>query len=407
MRNFTAQLVATASIWTNNAMAQLPRECFFVTEMHGPAKADESFLMSDLPKLMASYKPGMKLESVIGYQASSRADSLVTGLQVNFAGDKQSALQLPIVGVQQEEFAIEKADLTEDQPDRISILTNDLLGVCDVIIHHGDTTTHFTKDNRKCLLGLEGIRETTLLLPEETPLVGFHGTSNSEKLSSLGLILADTESPQCQKPLENPHLELYDGMSIFEASTEAESTISVREKSRATALEAILVFDSMIKAIENKLEVTHKIEELEQAMPLQIHPSEAITVDSLKKLMNRLTKIDLGKNATTKTELKQVFDQLSSIYAAEEDYYELPVKVAQLLTVYQQLQVTDSTYENSFQDRKPTDQADFIDLTILFDKLVEHYTEGNNPELNVKESKSLVEIFDSLKQFYETGRGQF
>lgn len=63
MRNFSTNLVSAvaaaicAAGLSKYANAQLPRECFFMTEMHG--LSDEGDLMSDLPTLMAMYKPGM------------------------------------------------------------------------------------------------------------------------------------------------------------------------------------------------------------------------------------------------------------------------------------------------------------------------------------------------------------
>ncbi len=45
------------------AMAQLPRECFFVADVHGPSIVGAD-LISDLPILMGMYQPGMHLEAV-------------------------------------------------------------------------------------------------------------------------------------------------------------------------------------------------------------------------------------------------------------------------------------------------------------------------------------------------------
>ena len=88
MKNFSANLVAVASIFSGLSQyvkAQLPRECFFVTDMHGPS--DIGDLMSDLPTLMAMYKPGMKLDSIIALQDGEDNDVL-TGLKVNLSGNR-------------------------------------------------------------------------------------------------------------------------------------------------------------------------------------------------------------------------------------------------------------------------------------------------------------------------------
>ena len=58
---FATQLLAVA------VMGQLPRECFFVTEMHGPS-FEGTDLLSDLPALTSMYKPGMKMQTVVGLQ---------------------------------------------------------------------------------------------------------------------------------------------------------------------------------------------------------------------------------------------------------------------------------------------------------------------------------------------------
>ena len=59
MRNFTISMLAAST-----AMAQLPRECFFVADVHGPSIVGAD-LISDLPILMAMYKPGTHLEAIL------------------------------------------------------------------------------------------------------------------------------------------------------------------------------------------------------------------------------------------------------------------------------------------------------------------------------------------------------
>ena len=66
MQGFTTKLIASAAL-SYTARAQLPRECFYVTDMQGPSIPD-SDLVSDLPTLMAMYKPGMRLESIVALQ---------------------------------------------------------------------------------------------------------------------------------------------------------------------------------------------------------------------------------------------------------------------------------------------------------------------------------------------------
>jgi hypothetical protein len=77
MKNFTVQLVATA-VLSLTVRAQLPRECFYVTQLHG-YENDWSDLLSDLPTLMTMYKPGMRLKSITAMQDPEEGN-LLTGL---------------------------------------------------------------------------------------------------------------------------------------------------------------------------------------------------------------------------------------------------------------------------------------------------------------------------------------
>ena len=71
--NFISELLVTALISLQIVEAAgLPRHCFIVTPMHGVGTEerwseqlnDETDLLSDLPKLMAMYEPGMLLDSI-------------------------------------------------------------------------------------------------------------------------------------------------------------------------------------------------------------------------------------------------------------------------------------------------------------------------------------------------------
>ena len=61
-KSFAAHLVAATAILSglDVVMGQMPRECFYVTEMHGP-QMNGTDLISDLPTLTSKFKPGMKL----------------------------------------------------------------------------------------------------------------------------------------------------------------------------------------------------------------------------------------------------------------------------------------------------------------------------------------------------------
>jgi len=68
--------------------------------------------------------------------------------------------------------------------------------------------------------------ETMVRIPEETPLVGFHGRSDGTMLNSLGLIFFNAKEPACLKqPRVGDHHDSYEG-SIFEQSEAAERAIT-------------------------------------------------------------------------------------------------------------------------------------------------------------------------------------
>ena len=109
MRNFSANLIAVASIFSLDnlyARAQLPRECFFVTDLHGPDQQDSADIISNLPTLMAMYKPGMKLQSVVAIQDTSDNNQL-TGIQINLE-DNSDYIELPTVGAKPDSWASQK-----------------------------------------------------------------------------------------------------------------------------------------------------------------------------------------------------------------------------------------------------------------------------------------------------------
>ena len=83
----------------------------------------------------------------------------------------------------------------DTQPDRISILTDENSGVCDVVIYQGYKQTSLSSATMDCMPELMGIEETMIRLTPETPLVGFHGMATEKGLTSLGLILLDTLDP--------------------------------------------------------------------------------------------------------------------------------------------------------------------------------------------------------------------
>ena len=167
--------------------------------------------MSNLPTLMMMYKPGMRLKSITALQDPEEGN-LLTGLQTDLIGEDEKTLQLPMVGAQLDKWESEKLHFKAQQPDKISILQDvELPGICDVRIYQGSTVTSLSKDTSECLPEEDGITETWLTLPEDTPLVGFHANSDGETMTALGLIMVSTMDRICQEPLSDGQFQMYKG----------------------------------------------------------------------------------------------------------------------------------------------------------------------------------------------------
>ena len=158
-----------------------------------------------------------------------------------------------MIGAWASEWHSKKLTFDKGQPDLIAIYSDDQ-GVCNVVFSEGiKEPQHLSKDTQDCdPKSNSNIKENVIRLTDEAPLVGFHGMSDPNGLVSLGLILLDNLDPVCQQPHDNANFSMYEGMNIFDQSNAAEGAITQNEKDRAKALEAILKYDSMIKARESK-----------------------------------------------------------------------------------------------------------------------------------------------------------
>ena len=141
--------------------------------------------MSDLPTLMTEYKPGMSIETIVSYQDED-LDDIVTGIRVSLKPKEETDEMLygQTIGVEPSDISFEtfKYDKS-NQPDKISILTDDVKGqICDVILYSDRTANHLSKTD-VCQPDMANISQTTLRLPKETPLVGFHA-----KVDVFGLV---------------------------------------------------------------------------------------------------------------------------------------------------------------------------------------------------------------------------
>ena len=182
---------------------------------------------------MGRYKPGMKLKSIS--VANEFSDDLeLKNLQIKLVQDGEN-LELPPIGLIIPTEFEQVIELEGNQPDRISIITNGEFGICNVYLGWGQELESLGLDPADCDPEQPGIEETTLQLPKETPLVGFHGMVDSFGIVSLGLILLDTLDPVCQHPLDDDSYlpSYYYGNDEFAKSKAFEEAITEEEKVRA------------------------------------------------------------------------------------------------------------------------------------------------------------------------------
>ena len=108
------------------------------------------------------------------------------------------------------------------------------------------------------------------------------------------------------------------------------------------------------------------------------------SIEDLEELLERLEDYeeDKKKLLATKT-ISELFEVLSDLYeeiseeaelAGFDDDEELPVTVGDLETIYKHISIQDDDdIGNEFEGRNRRDSADTVELTILFNKLSEHY----------------------------------
>lgn len=110
-----------------------------------------------------------------------------------------------------------------------------------------------------------------------------------------------------------------------------------------------------------------------------------------------------------------MYEEISE--AAEEagwdDDEDLPVTIGDLEKIYRHIETLDHTDYDEFKGRDKRDIAGTVELTILFDKLAEHYA-SNGPDLTLfengkdfsdKDDQALIDLFDQLTDYYGWGEG--
>jgi len=149
-------------------------------------------------------------------------------------------------------------------------------------------------------------------------------------LTSLGLIFVDTDNKSCQKALDLGGIDMYSGADIADMDQVIEDSVTKEEHERAVALEAILIYDSMLKAKENAKDIADQIQALNVKHPIRTQPTKPASEEELKELLNRLYELDTDDQPASKEDLVMIFDTLSehyNDYDLDDDIYELPIKV--------------------------------------------------------------------------------
>ena len=174
----------------------------------------------------------------------------------------QKKLEMATIGPDMESVHTKKINFLRPI-DKIDILS-DTQGVCDVILYDNTTQSSLSLSNAtdKCKPKLSGIESISMTVPQEVPLVGFHGRVNEFGLVSLGLIMLDTISSKCLHSSSSFDMSLIQGNTAQEQADFAENSITKEEKERAKVLEAILRYDIMREAAVNKEELLQKIKDL-------------------------------------------------------------------------------------------------------------------------------------------------
>ena len=105
----------------------------------------------------------------------------------------------------------------------------------------------------------------------------------------------------------------------FEKSKTVEASITPEEHERAQALEAILLYDSMVKARESKEEVLSQIKRMNQQSPINLEGNLPASQEDLKQLLERLASYESSQQVVSNRDLEQMFDRLANFYEGRTD----------------------------------------------------------------------------------------
>ena len=205
--------IAAATLLATLTQAQLPRQCFLVTPMHGPDIRDDSEYMSDLPMLTRQFQPDMKLSSVIAIE--NTVDNSLVGVEMDLK-NHSTLLDLKVISAEIETSESRKFDIYEPF-EQVKIVTNKR-GVCNVVIKQGPEEISLAKNTSKCDSSQDDVEVTSMAISKVAPLVGFHAAVGQTGINQLGLIFYDTISPSC---LSGTSLSLSESLLQFSDQDQA------------------------------------------------------------------------------------------------------------------------------------------------------------------------------------------
>ena len=112
------------------------------------------------------------------------------------------------------------------------------------------------------------------------------------------------------------------------------------------------------------------------------------SIEDLIKLLDRLERYEMDeKHLIATLSISELFEYLSLFYENEaeemldsgwdDDDEQLPISLGEIEAIYGHIAAQDHSLSNEFEGRTSTDYmmqpANVVDLTILLDKLAEHY----------------------------------
>ena len=182
-------------------------------------------------------------------------------------------------------------------------------------------------------------------------------------------------------------------LNEVERAEYVEKSITSDQKERAKLMEAILSYSSVAKARESKSQILREIKKLEDQEPIKFHNSlkpkptnEVVFGDSygtdLDEILSDMEWADEEDERFTFMQLSGWFEELTAHY--ENQYEEalnggwkdddsLPVTVGDIRRVYKHIGYLDGSDVTEFEGTNGDQDASTLDLTLLFDKLSEHY----------------------------------